>query len=195
MSIQAIEAKVEYDYEVTGQPTRVPRDNHAKLAYYLSCLRNYMKDKIDSKLTKYKKYDSFSSEIKDAIVELCTLLSPDDLEGEIIQKVNKDDLIRLKKPNSSNAFVEIKEKASLALLGLDEDGVFGLNLGEIKTTDRMLYTEKWIRENYYEPLKNVTKARSKRVTLPVEDISKTSSEESPEPLKIPSRKSQCCNIF
>lgn len=72
----------------TSVDASVPNNNKALLVYYLKCMCNVMQlevtDYIIQRLEDYKKYHLLTKDEEKELIRLCTVVSPDNLEGKCI---------------------------------------------------------------------------------------------------------------
>ncbi|WAR06109.1 hypothetical protein MAR_021478 [Mya arenaria] len=100
----ALLGRTEVGVKEFGRTVTIPDDPKASLMYYLDCICVILDMSATANLTKlrnYKRYYMLTEAETDALVSLCFLLSPDELNGKVI--IQDDAMCG----DSYNAFFEI----------------------------------------------------------------------------------------
>ena len=131
----------------------VPKDDIAKLSFYLENIGSCIPGAIDAAYTQYKLFGSFSQETKEAIVKICEIMEPSVLVNNALKQVNKCDIESTDK-DCENAFIAFTERINLSIVNNSEQ-VAGLNLANRQVIKMMIYTENWLQKYYTTPLQKM----------------------------------------
>jgi len=144
----------------TGRDIRVPKNDIARLMYYLHCMSRCLDDAVPANLCNFNNYYKLSEDEMKAVVALAVILSPDVLLNKVIFML-EDNSPALK--GTSNEFYEINQTDHiLAATRGPRDGILVLQGKRVTIHKIMVFDEKWLKDCYLTPLvksgKNVLKS-------------------------------------
>ena len=130
-----------------GQKTDVPKDDVAKLMYYLSCVDAVINYNEIDRLTDFGNYDLLSVEDLTELFQLVLLFNP-----EIFVKAGIFILDESLLPvGMGNQFYEITDER----IGLHVDDEILIGGRTVKVLKVMACSENWLKRNYFNPWKNI----------------------------------------
>ncbi|CAF1301166.1 unnamed protein product [Didymodactylos carnosus] len=139
-----------YDIRQFGTTVQIPNNCIAKLQYYLDCIMTVI-DYTDQDLSRLRAYRCSTTatayltptEIR-LLYILCATFSPDEFENKCLFESDRID--------SNNEFFELSHTQN-NLLVVSSVSVAGR---QRQVKKFMLYKEQWMRNNYYQPMLQLT---------------------------------------
>ena len=130
----------------TSVSVTVPRDNLARLMYYLNSVNSVLAGSpFPSYVTDYRNYDDASKSTKKEIVLLAALFNPNELLGKVFHAVS-DSHPQLQ--GSRNAFIEITAASRQFVV----TEAFMVGGHRVQTASIMLCTADWLSTNWEQPI-------------------------------------------
>ena len=133
------------DVKKSENATSVPKNNLARLMYYLDCVYAVIDVDFSMKLTDYSSYDRLSKEEEDLVLSLATKFTPYImLENYVFFVDSKYDL-----NSSSNDFYNLTDN-NIKIRPYSQ-----VMIGEVsrKVFKVMVCSKNWLEDYYYEPMK------------------------------------------
>ena len=132
----------------TSVTITVANNPKARLMYYLNCVSIVLRtDKLD-KYTNFKEYYKIPDEEINAIVILAILFNPKIMIESGVFLLDND-------LNSGNTFLEITNE-QMGIRANEEIIIGGVS---VKVLKLMVFTESWLKRNYFEPLNDIDKMK------------------------------------
>lgn len=136
----------------TSVDATVPNNDRALLMYYLKSMCTVMQLEVTDysiqRLNDYKKYHLLTRDEEKELIRLCTLVSPDNLEGKCI--FHSEELCG---EGASNRFYKVDSTETGFVAS---QNVF-VGAVQVSVKKVMVYKTKWINENYLDPMYRLTK--------------------------------------
>ena len=152
----AVYVQSQIKVQATGQTVNVPNSPRAKLMYYLDCMCRVIDiDTREVELTNFANPWSLSSGQEQALIALCLLLDPRELQGKCIFLVSDGDP-RLN--GCSNEFYSIESSTT----GVAATNSVILGGKTLRVRKIMMFTESWINKNYITPMKHLITSQPRR---------------------------------
>ena len=140
----------------TGVSVTVPNHPRAKLMYYLSCMMNVIDlDTEGLELTDFQNYFRLTADQEQALAALCLLLNPLELLGKCLFAVPPG---HPRLNGSSNEMYSI-ESTTTGFAATETVLIGGTARKVVKI---MLFTDKWINDNYLIPIKSFAEQPPRR---------------------------------
>ena len=169
-----------------GQKTDVPKDDVAKLMYYLSCVDAVINYNEIDKLTDYDNYDLLTVEDITELFKLVLLFNPEIFINAGIFIIDES----LLPEGMGNQFYEITDER----IGLHVDDEILIGGRTVKVLKVMACDEGWLKRNYINPWRNILELTQQYQRGDDDDDSSSYRPPTP-PRSFKNSDDCCCLIF
>lgn len=133
--------------EECGRTVYVPKNDLARLMYYLDCALAVIQYEEDNKLTDYEHYYNLSEEEEKAVYKLAVFFNPKIfIDGKVF--IFNPDLVPY---NSNNQFYKITDDR----IGVHVNQEIIIGGRVVRVLKVMALTKEWLNKNYFEPLERL----------------------------------------
>jgi len=189
------------DNQIVCYEINPPSNYISKAIFYVACVNWSVPGLLYHKFTKYQKWGSLSKDEIVNLLKLCKFLTPSRLLQYGVAQRLSDEEMEEKHKNCLNTFEPLTYKLNLLMIDAFEEKVIGFNRNSNLVKWKLYYTDSWINEYYYTPLKNLERMLDDSALLKrdleirfTDSSDRETQETSVECTKI-SRKNICCCIF
>ena len=153
--------------EKTGVTTNVPKNDLAKLMYYLSCVFIVINYEHNNKLSDYKNFSNLNEQEKKLVYTLSILFEPKIFISAGIFIVKPE----LLPPSRANDFFKITDER----IGVHVSNEIIIGGRTVKVLNIMVCKTPWLDRNYYSPLKNIIPKQENNEVIINQNISGNTS--------------------